>query len=256
MENELMLNVESIVVRQGSIQFNQFDDIKSQAEMLADEIHKVEVTEDNIKHSKKLLAAVNKKVKELEDRRISIKKEMLEPYSTFEAQVKEIVNIVKSADSKVREQVKYLEDFERLQKEEAISEIFEKRKALYTLGELIPFEDFLKPKHLNKTTSLEAVEKEMIDFLEQTEKDYGVIATMPEPENLTSAYLKTYDLATAMTQIRQEQERREQIEKSKAAKKVDKSSRTFRFTIFDEKDKTMVQMFLDQNKVKYDFEQI
>src|SRR4051794_7228445 len=116
MENELVVDIEKIVVKQGSIQFNDYENVKQQAIKLAEEIKTVEVTEDNIKQSKKLLAAVNKRLKELDDKRISIKKVMLEPYQLFEEQVKEIAAIVKDADQDVREQVKYLEEFERLEK--------------------------------------------------------------------------------------------------------------------------------------------
>ena len=51
-----------------------------QAVIYQNQIKAVEVNEENIKESKKLLAAVNKRLKELEDKRISVKKMMLEPY--------------------------------------------------------------------------------------------------------------------------------------------------------------------------------
>ena len=124
MNNELAIDIQQIVVVPGYILFDEYEQIKMQAVALADEIEAVEVNEDNIKTSKKLLAAINKDLKQLEDNRISIKKAMLQPYDVFESQVKEIVNIVKQADNEVRKQVKYLEEFERLQKEAAIEELF------------------------------------------------------------------------------------------------------------------------------------
>ena len=74
MGNELKLDVQQIVVVQGSIEFNEYEQIKMQAVSLAEEIAAVEVNEDNIKTSKKLLAAINKDLKKLEDNRINIKK--------------------------------------------------------------------------------------------------------------------------------------------------------------------------------------
>ena len=64
--------------------------VKQQALQLAENLQSVEVNEDNLKQSKKLLAAVNRRKKELDDERIRIKKVMLEPYQEFEEQVKEI----------------------------------------------------------------------------------------------------------------------------------------------------------------------
>lgn len=167
MENELTIDTQHIEVIQGSIDFKYYEIIKQQAVNLANEIAAVEVTEENIKQSKKLLATVNKRLKELEDKRISIKKMMLEPYATFEEQVKEIVAIVKNADQEVRNQVKHLEEIDRIVKKEAIEYLFMKRKVLYSLGSLIQFEEFLQSKHLNKSTTMESVEKDMIAFLKK-----------------------------------------------------------------------------------------
>ena len=166
MKNELMLNLQQIEVIQGSIAFHDYEAIKQQALKLADFIKTVEVNEDNLKESKKLLAAVNKRKKELEDERIKIKKMMLEPYQGFESQVKDIVAIVDEANDVVRQQVKQLEEIERFHKETKLKAIFEKRKKMYTLSHLLKFEHFFQAKHLNKTISIEAVENEMIDFLE------------------------------------------------------------------------------------------
>lgn len=254
MENGLTIKTEQIKVIQGSIDFPEYKNIKKQALQLAEDIKTVEVNEDNLKQSKKLLAAVNKRCKELDDERIKIKKMMLEPYQDFEEQVKEIVGIVKEADAEVRNQVKYLEDFERLQKEDALKNIYEKRKTLYTLGDLIPFEKFLQPKHMNKTSSIEKVEAEMVEFLEQTEKDVKVLQKMPDLQAHVAAYLKTFDLADAMTKVSKEKERMEQIRASKASNESE-GVQAYQFTIFNSKDKTLVEMFMKQNNIKYEMKE-
>ena len=134
MENELMLNMQQIRVVQGSVDFQNYERVKQQALQLAENLQTVEVNEDNLKQSKKLLAAVNRRKKELDDERIRIKKVMLEPYQEFEQQVKEITLIVEAANETVRQQVKHLEEQERQAKQEQLAEIFHKRKALYSLG--------------------------------------------------------------------------------------------------------------------------
>jgi hypothetical protein len=255
MENSLTIKTEQIKVIQGSIDFPEYKNIKKQALQLAEDIKTVEVNDENLKQSKKLLAAVNKRCKELDDERIRIKKMMLEPYQDFEDQVKEIVNIVKDADATVRQQVKNLEEMERQEKKDALLDIFNQRKALYTLGDLIPFNDFLQPKHLNKTASIEKVEEEMVAFLERTEKDVKVLQKMPDLQAHVAAYLKSYDLADAMNQVQGENERRQQIEASKAAAKVKKEVQAFQFTIFSSKDKMLVEMFMKQNEIKFEMKE-
>ena len=139
--------IQQIQVIQGSVVFGGYDELRRQATDLANNIRTVEVTEDNVKMSKKLLASVNKRLKELEDKRISIKKTMLEPYQEFEEQVKDIVGIVKDADGFVRDQVNELEALERDQKEAILNDLFMKRKQMYSFGDLLDFRrDFLQSK--------------------------------------------------------------------------------------------------------------
>jgi hypothetical protein len=256
MENELLkVDVEGIEIVQGLVNFTDYQRIKEEAEALAEQIKTVEVNEENVKASKKLLAVVNKRLKELEDTRIGIKKTMLEPYQLFEEQVKEVVGIVKEADAEVREQVKLLEEFDRIEKEDAIKAIWDKRNIRYPLGYLIPFEDFASPKHFNKTTSIDAVEKEMVEFLERTQKDINVIKTMDNSKEIVSAYLGRYDLAEAIGIVAEQVARDKEIEKkTKALEKASakEEKQIFTFKIFDEKDLKLVEMFMKQNKISYE----
>jgi hypothetical protein len=255
MNNDLMLNLETIQIVQGSIFFPEYQRIKDMALQLAVAMEGHEVNEETLKTSKKILAAVNKRCKELDAERIRIKKLMLEPYQEFEEQVKEIVGIVKEADETVRQQVRDLEELDRQEKQQQLAEIFHKRKALYSLGDLLPFEDFVKPKHLNKSTSIEAAEKEMVDFLEQTERDMKVLQRMPDLNAHVSAYIGTYDLAQAMDQVMKEKERRRQIEAAQATKKSAQDIKQYRYIVWGEKDAALLEMFMQKNKINYEMEQ-
>ena len=53
----------------GKISFNAYEHIKNKALNLSENLKKVEVSDENIKESKKLIAEVNKDVKKLEDYR-------------------------------------------------------------------------------------------------------------------------------------------------------------------------------------------
>ena len=76
--------------RPGEIVFDGYEDLLNQANQIADYLKTIEVTPDNIKENKKMLAKVNKSIKELNDRRISIKKEINKPYDDFALKIKEI----------------------------------------------------------------------------------------------------------------------------------------------------------------------
>jgi hypothetical protein len=267
MENELLkVDVEGIQIVQGLVNFNDYQRIKKEAEALAEQIKTVDVNEENVKASKKLLAVVNKRLKELEDTRIGIKKTMLEPYQTFEEQVKEIVGIVKEADAEVREQVKLLEEFDRIEKEEQIREIFFKRVKKYSLGELMNPNHFIlrNPSYLNKTFSIEKVEKEMVAFLEQTEKDVQVIQSMPNAGAILSNYIKlgAFNLAEAIGVVTEQVTREKEIEKkAKAlekatAKEEEKIGFLVSVKIINEKELKLLEMILKENDFEFTIDKV
>lgn len=258
MSTELMLFEDNqIVVKQGVVEFNGFEKLKAEATQLSEQIEKVEVTDDNIQSSKKMLAAVNKRVKEMESRRIAIKKELLIPYEAFESQVKEIVGIVKGADEVVRKQVKDLEERERDDKNEKISEIFEKRIGQYSFSDVFKFEHFIKPQHLNKSTSLKSVESEMVEWLEKKDADMKVIQSLPNSHDVLMEYMDTKDLSIAINIINDREERKKQLEQVAPVRKaVQSNGQVFIITLTDEKDMLLVEMFMQQNNINYKTEKV
>ncbi|HCW3214768.1 TPA: DUF1351 domain-containing protein [Listeria monocytogenes] len=246
------INIESPVVTQGSILFPAYKKIKSDSLILAQQIENIEVTEENVKQSKKLLAAVNKEVKNLESERISIKKEMLEPYNEFEKQVKEIVSIVKKADEMVRQQITQLEEEEREDKKLVLKRMFEKRIKAYDFKTYFTFDDFLENRHLNKSLSINKIENEMVEWLTKVENELKVIETMPYADEIIAEYKETKDLAVSAQLVSERHKAQEVIKEAKNDIKDDQLHCKTTFTLFDEKDAKLVEMFMQQNKIKFE----
>jgi len=249
MENELIL--QQIQMTQGSINFEGYEALKAEALDLAEIVSNIVVTDENIKESKKLMAAITKKVKEVDARRISIKKKMMEPYQDFEEKVKEILLIVNNSEDIVRNQIRELEEKERIEKRNFLEDLFNRRLSSYPFKDLFSFMDFLKPSHLNKTVTVDAVEKEMVEFLEKITKDLDVIELMPEKERLISFYLDEKDLGQAIALVAKEKERNEQIQRLQTMDES-KAPCTFFIKIFDEKDYKMIKMFMEQNDIRFE----
>jgi hypothetical protein len=249
---------QQILVTIGKIDFPDYLPLKQQALELAENIAAVQVDQENIKQSKKLLAEVNKRLKELEDRRIAIKKLMLEPYSGFEAQVKEIVQIVKEADEIVRQQVKQLEENERLEKQNELETIFQKRIAHYGFDDLFSFGDFLQPRHLNKTVTIDAVEKEMVAFLEKVEKDLCAMEPMGNRWEVLEHYRQTKDLAAAITLANQAAQRKQEINKSKVMKKAQAAKVAYLVSVqcANQKELKLLEMILQENGFEFSTDKI
>jgi len=248
----MMFNDNQIMVVPGFVDFLGYETLKKQAIELAEQVSQIEVSDENVQYSKKLLATVNKRVKEIEDRRIAIKKEMLLPYSVFEKQVKEIVEIVNRANDVVRVQLKELEEKERDEKELFLKDIFNKRMQHYSFGDIFKFEHFINQKHLNKTTSIKSTEEEMTQWLEKKELDLGVINSLPNAKDVLAEYFDTNDLSVALKIINEREEREKKAETivQQTGQAVVKTS--FSIALFSEKDLLLVTMFMDNNKIKYE----
>lgn len=195
MTNELALQGK-VHYQIGSVQFANYDEILSQATELAALIKTVDVDENSIKGTKKLLASVNKKVKELEDERIRIKNELLTPYLEFEKQIKTISAVVKESDNDLRSKVRELEELERQEKNRIIEGLFNKRITLYpTLSFLTP-DRFITQQHLNKTSSLNKIELEMVQWLEQRQREVEIIKLTDGAD--MDIYIQTLDLVLSL----------------------------------------------------------
>jgi DNA anti-recombination protein RmuC len=196
----------------------------------------VEVNEESIKTSKKLLAEVNKRVDALEAERIRIKKELLEPYLEFEAKIKTITGVVKESDNELRSKVRELEELERQEKRRIIENMFEKRIGYYPTLFFLTSDRFIKPVHLNKTSALNKVEIELAQWLEQRKREVEVIGNTVGAS--LEKYAETLDLVSALPKD------------EPPAVTVDTPKKWVTFMI-DEVNQTQVQLFLKMTGIPF-----
>lgn len=203
-----------VVYKTGVVHFDNYQEILGQAQELASLLEGVEVTEDTIKTSKKMIAEVRKKVDELDDARKDIKKEVLASYTDFETKVKVITSVVREAENVVRSQVKELEENERYAKKIEINELFYKRKRLYPTLDIFQLDHFLENRHLNKSLSIFKVEKEIVEWLEQRKAHLEHIQQLEHGEEILVEYVNTLDPIKAVTTVKERHTARKLVEKA------------------------------------------
>ena len=254
-ENMNEIQVNAVVQQQPVIVFKDYSKLLSEATLIAEKLNEMEVNEDNIKEQKKLLAKVNKSIKELNDRRIAIKKEILEPYEMFNSQVKEIESVIKEADTRLRNQAREIEEAERVEKKKRIHEIWDLRMQQYDLAKMIEFEDWIQQSHLNKSMSMNKVEDEMVIFLEAVEKDLGVINGMDNSKEIMTEYLNTLSIAEAIeivnSRIKAQEKQAEMLEKIGV-----ETDKKYMFILNNEKDMKFAKMLLNENEIKFEIKEI
>lgn len=258
MDQLVKLDHYQITAEPGRVIFEGFEDMKQSVQKLADHVKEVEVTEETVQQSKKLLAEINKAMAVVNDERKMSKAIVLEPYTQVELQIKEIEAILKEPVQIVRDQVKQLEEQERAEKEEDIHEIFNKRLNAYpSLMEYLDFGDFITPQHLNKSTSMKKVEEEMTAFLEKVNSDFNVMKSQDDSSDLLYEYKNTFDLGRTMQSVAQEKERKEriarQLEEAKKPRELqkEKEEKKAHFVIRGDKNIQLVQLLLDKADMTY-----
>lgn len=250
MQNEIKLYDPGIELVQGSVRFPSAQDLLKEAQTLNEHLSTVIVTEDTIATNKKLVAQVRKKADELDNARKLVKKELLKPYEDFEKEVKEIVNTVKEGENMVRDQLNTLEEERRESVRQEIIKLYDLRLKKYPelVKHNIGVTYFLKPKHLNKSTSMDKVEQEMVTFLESTNKDLGVIAKSQYPEEIFVEYFENGGvLNEAIANITERKER--EMEVRKVTQPV--LSEIYNIIVFRKIDYTVLVDFMTENNIEY-----
>ena len=242
-------NTPDVRFQTAPVQFNAFDYYKGKCEQIAAYIKGIEVTEDNVQAVKKDLSAARKITDGLNNRKVQIKKAILADYTVFEGQVKELKAIIDDADGELRTKVNALEELERDRKKEEIRQIFDKRIGQYQIGSLIPdaFDRWWHEDLANKSKSMKAVEADMVDWLEGTEKDIDTLKAM-DREFLVE-YLDTMDLASAIQIVNARKARRQAVEAQPDDTVPEEQVAVFR--VYGQKDIALAEMLLKDNNIKY-----
>lgn len=219
-----------------TINFPSSSELLAQAKNLSDHLQTVVVTEDTISTNKKLVAKVRKRADELNSRRIKIKKEILKPYEMFKSDVDEIINEVKSGEDIIRNQIQEFENQQRDEKQEAITELFEKRIEKYPLIKDLGISvmDFIKPSHLNKSASLDKTEVEMVNWLEKVERELKILKDMDHGLEMIAEYKTYFDMSQAMEIVQERYTTVQSLEKACEGGDKAQSQKTFTISLTDE----------------------
>ena len=188
-------------------------------------------TEDQIKEAKADRAKLNALATAIDDERKRIKKQCLQPYEQFEAQIKDLLAVIKEPVALIDSQIKGYEEEKKQKKLEEVKALFEKLKdAAGEELEFVSFEQIFEDKFLNASLSLKMVETVINNKFNAIKHDINTIAELKEYSfEATEVYKETLSLNEALEKAKHmvdiaerkkvEEEKREQ-EKSEEIKEV------------------------------------
>ena len=207
----------------GTIDFN-FEDLKDALTAELELYKNLVFTEDTKADAKKTVAELRKLKKQISDKRIEVKKLYMQPYTNFEAKVKELDKLINEPITFISEQIDAFEQKRIEEKRELINEIYlelvSEREDIAGYAELNRVYD---SKWENASTSKKTIQEAIISYLDSVDNDIAAIESM-ESEYEAKAlmrYKETGVLSDALLTIRQWEKQKEEILKAEEEKQAE-----------------------------------
>lgn len=224
---EIRVNVEQ---KNGVIGFN-FEEIKEKLNSELEIYKNMIFTEDSKAEAKKTIASLRKLKKSVNDKKLEVKKSFMIPYTNFEAQVKELDNLIDEPINFINNQV---EEFERRRVEEKkslISEIYTEIMAEHVEASgYLPLQRIYDSKWENSTTTKKAITEAIAERVDHVEKDLSIIRSMESEfeDKGIEKYKVTLGLSDAIEIMNQYQKQKEEIlrrQEEEAKRKAEEEAR-------------------------------
>jgi hypothetical protein len=203
MENELELRLQTPIedLRPKMIGFNN-EEIKKAVAVSLDKYNNIIYTDDTINEAKKDRAKLNNFIKVIDTERKNIKTTYIEPYLKFEAQIKEITELVNKPIAKIDSQIKDYEAKKDSEKKAIIESFYNEIAIEKHLEQICPLCKIWNEKWLNLGYRLEEIKNEIVNVLTKVENDLALIGTLNSKYELQmkDVYLSTLDLGQAISE--------------------------------------------------------
>lgn len=267
MNNELELSVKKLEL--GTLTTNAIA-VRDKVKDLLTNYKAENYNEDNIDKAKEDKALLNTTSKKLNDERIRLEKEFMQPFNDFKDVVSETTLMIKEASSKIDEIVKEVENKAKEQKKSEIQKVYDELVGKEAISNIIHLEMIFDERYLNKTYEIDKVRKDLEDKIYKIARDLEAIKNLKSEHELalTNQYLKTFNLGeviiennrlnelkqnTVKVEVKQEEIIKEKIEEMATTKVVSEDEdiiKTYKLEITGTLDQQKnLKQFLELNKM-------
>lgn len=161
------------------ILFN-YNELKVELEAKVKMYETLVYTDDQIAEAKKDRSNLNKLKKALNDERIRLQKEYLEPFNKFKAQIDDLIQVIDKPILLIDKQVKEAEEVKKHEKKEAIQKFWNEVLQADKVPEAVTFSQIFNEKWLNATVSMKSIQTEIMETLAKIEQDLVTLENLPE----------------------------------------------------------------------------
>lgn len=182
-------------------------------------------TEENIQQAKADRAELNKLTNAIEERRKMVKNIIMEPYTEFEKEIKEVLELIKKPAGLIDATVKEYENQQKEEKRKKILSVYEEE--IGELASVLPFEKVFDPRYLNATYALGKAQTEVREKIERVKRDLDTIDGLDSKYKLNAkdVYIKTLDLSKALAENKRLTDLEEKLEAEKRRKAEEEAER-------------------------------
>lgn len=198
-ENDLKLTVSKKEL--GVLETNALT-LKKKVEELLSTYSADNYSPDNIDKAKTDKALLNNTAKVLNDERIKIEKEFMQPFETFKTTVKETCDLIKKASDSIDAIVKDVENKEKEERKKLIQTLFDEN--VKELKDVLSLDKIFDEKWLNKGSWNDKgkfkLEDELLDKIDTIRKDLVTIGELKSKYEveLKTDYLNNFNLGNVI----------------------------------------------------------
>lgn len=177
------------------IQFVGYDKTLEDVRRLVAEMEQQEVTEENIQTSKRLIASINKQIKELDKERLAVKREIMTPYDELNEKIQLLKSELNKGVTHINVQIKEITGKEQEQRKLQIKDLFKKYQKSYNAPQWLTFDKFIAKNPTlitNKATSAKKIRESVVSYFETFKQDYDLLKTQYPEKDDRSAILIAY----------------------------------------------------------------
>lgn len=177
------------------IQFVGYDKTLEDVRRLVAEMEQQEVTEENIQTSKKLIASINKQIKELDKERMAVKREIMTPYDELNEKIQLLKSELNKGVTHINVQIKEITAKEQEERKLQIKTLFKKYQKSYNAPQWLTFDKFIARNSTlitNKATSNKKIREAVVSYFQAFNDDYAELKSQFSDKDERSAILIAY----------------------------------------------------------------
>jgi len=205
--------------------YQNFDAVKKSIEDIVEPYRGVQFTEDQQKDAKEIKANLNKMAKEIDQKRIAVKKKYLQPLEIFESKANELKKVITDVIAPISEQIEEFENQRLHEKEYLIEGLIAEIVTAKLAPDMALFLESAggvtrDKKWLNKGAKEADIRKDIAEQIETFKTSYESIIAFASGDSellsmMLSEFARTKDLASAMKAKERIEASREQAKRAK-----------------------------------------